>query len=177
MDGVTGVWAIALAVVGAIGTIGGMGGLVALFNANAVRRRTDAETISLKSASEKTDADAADKITDTALKLIAPLEREVQRQAAVINQQQAAMSLTQTQANQTQVTLSQTQARVGQLESDARTQHLLLVEHSVWDHLALMTLKENGVNLPPIPPLFPPSAVQVATTETHAQTTTTSTES
>jgi hypothetical protein len=68
---------------------------------------------------------------------------------------------------------STTQARVGQLESDARTQHMLLFEHSVWDHLALARLRDADVHMDPIPPLFPPTPTTAAAEVTVAVTTST----
>lgn len=138
MDDVTqGFWPVAGGIAAAVGAVGGIGGVVALINSRSSRRKTYAEA-------DSTEADAASKLTETALTLVQPLQAQV----------------------------SELRGRVGQLESDQRTQHMLLVEHSVWDHLALARMNESGVALPPIPPLFPPKpnpAASVEVTVTHPE--------
>lgn len=79
-----------------------------------------------RSERSKNDADASKSIAEAATALIDPLRSE----------------------------LGILTGRVATLESEARAQHLLLVEHSVWDHLALTELRRLDVELPPIPPLF-----------------------
>lgn len=81
-----------------------------------------------KSQGKKNEADAAGSIVNAATALVAPLQGEVGRLTT----------------------------RVGVLESDAAIQRQLLVEHSVWDHLALARMTDANVELPPVPPLFPP---------------------
>ena len=94
----------------------------------AALTRARAENRKIDAEAGMVDADAASQLTDVALRLVEPLRDE----------------------------MGSLRARVGQLETDARVQHMLLVEHSVWDHLALARMKAEGVeDLPPIPPLFP----------------------
>jgi len=125
------------AIAAAVGAVGGLAGLAALIRARAEKRKLDAEA-------DKVDADAAEKLTQIALTLVEPMRAEVTRQSGIISQQdQRTLELI---------------GRVGQLESDQHTQRMLLVEHSVWDHLALARMADAGVELPPIPPLFPPHA-------------------
>jgi len=148
MDVTQGAWPAVGLIAGAIGTLGGLGGVVALINSRSARTKVYAEAEQIRAAAESSEADAAGKITDAALKLMEPLQTEVSRQSRLTGE---------------------LHTRVGQLESDARTQHMLLVEHSVWDHLALARIKDAGVDLPPIPPLFPPSAPAGASSvTTHA---------
>ena len=135
MDVTKGMWPLLIALGGIVSTIGGLTGIVALVNSRSARRKTYAEVEQIKASAESNEADAATKITDAALKLLQPVQREV----------------------------SELRGRVGQLESDARTQHMLLVEHSVWDHLALARMRDAGVELPPVPPLFPPTVTVVVT--------------
>ena len=116
------------AIAAAIGTIGGLAGLAALLKARAEKKKLTAEADKTHAEADKVDADAAAQLTTVALQLVEPLRDE----------------------------MGNLRARVGQLETDARVQHMLLVEHSVWDHLALARMKAEGVDdLPPIPPLFP----------------------
>jgi len=128
---------IAGAIAAAVGGVGGLTGIALVLKARAERAKLAAEAEKLAAESEKVEADAASQLTDVALKLVTPLSNELTALRAAH---------------------STTQARVGQLESDQRTQHMLLVEHSVWDHLVLARMKDSGVELPPIPPLFPPTA-------------------
>lgn len=129
----TGAWAVVGAVLAGVGGLGGLAGFGALMNAKASGRKTDAEAEQARAAADNNEADAATKITDAALRLLDPVQQQV----------------------------AELRGRVGQLESDQRTQHMLLVEHSVWDHLALARMKDAGVELPPIPPLFPKNSTTV----------------
>jgi len=144
------------AIAAAVGAVGGLAGLAALIRARAEKRKLDAEA-------DKTDADTAEKLTQIALTLVEPMQREVSRQAGIISEQdRRTLELV---------------GRVGQLESDQHTQRMLLVEHSVWDHLALARMADAGIILPEIPPLFPPrpqpapaaASVTVEVTATEAQ--------
>lgn len=131
-------WVLILGALGtAVGAIGGLAGISAVLNARALKRKTISEAGKVEAEAEKVEADAASQLTDVALRLVQPLSAEL-------------TALRSAHAT--------TQARVGQLESDQRTQHMLLVEHSVWDHLALARMADAGVELPAIPPLFPPTA-------------------
>lgn len=152
MDVTQGPWPIIGGVAAAIGTVGGFGGVVALINARSIRTKTYAEADQIKAAAEGVEADAASKITTAALQLMQPLQTEVARQSGEV---------------------TKLHTRVGQLESDARTQHMLLVEHSVWDHLALARMKDANVDLPPIPPLFsrPPPRSAHDSTQVNVQVT------
>lgn len=154
-------WVLILGALGtAVGAIGGLAGISAVLNARALKRKTISEAGKVEAEAEKVEADAASQLTDVALRLVQPLSAEL-------------TALRSAHAT--------TQARVGQLESDQRTQHMLLVEHSVWDHLALARMADAGVELPAIPPLFPQaqaapapaqpgqSSVTVAVTTTPAE--------
>ena len=134
--------AITGAVAAALGTIGGLAGVTSLLKARAEKRKLAAETEKTAAEADKVDADAAAQLTDVALRLVQPLSTELD-------------TLRQSHAS--------TQARVAQLESDQHTQRMLLVEHSVWDHLALARMQDAGVDLPPIPPLFPPRPNEAGT--------------
>lgn len=136
MDVTQGPWPIIGGIAAAVGSVGGLAGVVAVVNAKSIRSKTYAEADQIKAAAESSEADAATKITDAALKLLQPVQTEV----------------------------SELRGRVNTLETAARTQHMLLVEHSVWDHLALARMRDAGVELPPIPPLFPPAASSQETT-------------
>jgi hypothetical protein len=149
----------AVAIGGPVGAVGGLAGVSALIKARAERQKLSAEADKVKAETDKTDADAAEKLTQIALTLVEPMQREVSRQAGIISQQDT----------RTLELIS----RVGQLESDQHTQRMLLVEHSVWDHLALARMKAVGVeDLPPIPPQFPPRTPPAAEVKVEVTTAT-----
>jgi len=146
---------IAGAIAAAVGAVGGLTGIALVLKTRAERTKLAAEAEKLSAESEKVDADTASQLTDVALRLVEPLSRQL---------------------DSLRIEHTSTQNRVGQLESDAHTQRMLLVEHSVWDHLALARMKDAGVDLPPIPPLFPPqqpapapATVKVEVTATESQ--------
>jgi len=147
------------AIAAAVGAVGGLAGLSALMKARAEKKKLAAEAGKVEAETDKVDADTASQLTDVALRLVQPLSAEL---------------------NTLRTAHATTQARVGQLESDQHTQRMLLVEHSVWDHLALARMKDAGVDLPPIPPLFPPNvhtpATAPASTEVTVAVTTTPSE-
>lgn len=96
-----------------------------------------AALVKSRAESRKTDAEGAEAITRAATGLLEPMRHE----------------------------LTSLRSRVQTLEVDQLNQRMLLVEHSVWDHLAVHHLAQAGIDVPPVPPLFvakdPTASVEV----------------
>lgn len=122
--------AVVIAIIGAVGVVAG-GIITALFT----RRRTSAE--------------AGKIITDAAAGVVEILRTENTR------------VLAETHAAREEARMARDEARLARQESSAlavreRQTRDMVVAHTMWDQQAKEIAADHGIELPPVPPLYPP---------------------
>jgi uncharacterized protein HemX len=111
---------------------------------------------------EASAADATQKLTATAMQLIAPLEAQVRRQGVQLAAQDEQLARQGEEIRGLRGQLADRDRGDAQRaradEQEKARIRLWVRQHTEWDTAAIAAVRPYGLELPPPPPLYPPSA-------------------